>query len=163
MRRVLERVNAMQPHTLSIRELRDTFSLIVDPHSEDRCNEQIELLGIVSIDVDGNISTFSPELLGMENASYGDFVFGNVHRNSLEDVLMNPHLIYTHAEIEEGVRHCAESCSHFDFCKGGAPANKLFENGTFASAGTLYCKLTKQVMFDLMLEHLETAFASEVS
>src|SRR5204863_5478164 len=42
---------------------------------------------IISFDSEGNISTFSPELLTMTHAAYGDFLFGNVFEDSLEDIL----------------------------------------------------------------------------
>ena len=163
MERVIERVTALPPGTLEIRELRDTFSLIASPHSETRHNEQVEPLTIVSIDVDGNISTFSPELLGNKNAAYGDFIFGNIHQHSLADVLSHPMLMRTRSEIQKGVRLCADTCAYFAFCKGGAPANKLFENGRFESTETLYCQLTKQTLFNVVLNHFEATLALEAS
>jgi hypothetical protein len=41
------------------------------------------------------------------------------------------------------------------FCGGGPPANKYFENGTFASTETLFCRLHKQVCLDVSLDRLE--------
>ena len=38
-------------------------------------------LAIISIDCDGNFSTFSPELLGLPGARYGGFALGNVARD----------------------------------------------------------------------------------
>ena len=42
-----------------------------------------------------------------------------------------------------------------DFCGGGPPANKFFENGTFASTETLFCRLHKKVCLDVTLALLE--------
>ncbi|MDF2973971.1 MAG: putative arylsulfatase regulatory protein, partial [Microvirga sp.] len=41
------------------------------------------------------------------------------------------------------------------YCGGGAPANKLFENGDFATTETLYCRLTKQTLLEVVLADLE--------
>jgi uncharacterized protein len=60
-------------------------------------------------------------------------------------------------EIARGVAMCRESCAYFPFCGGGPPANKFFENGTFASTETLFCRLHKQVCLDVTLDFLEQA------
>jgi uncharacterized protein len=163
MRRIMARINASPPGTLSIREITGAFGMIADAVLASRRNQQIEPLGIVSVDVDGNLSTFSPELLGARWPEYGNFLFGNVHEHSLDDVLAHPALLRTHAAIDAGVRRCADTCTYFDFCGGGAPANKLFENGNLSSTETLYCRLTKQVLFDLVLEDLEHGLGMRVA
>ena len=163
MRRIMARVSASPPGTLSIREITGAFGMIADSVLASRRNQQIEPLGIVSVDVDGHLSTFSPELLGARWPEYGNFLFGNVHEHSLDDVLAHPALLRTHAAINAGVRHCADTCAYFDFCGGGAPANKLFENGDLATSETLYCRLTKQTLFDVVLEDLEHGLGLQVA
>jgi uncharacterized protein len=59
------------------------------------------------------------------------------------------------AEIAEGVRMCRESCRYFPFCGGGPPGNKHFENGTFASTETLFCRLHLKAGLDVTAEFLE--------
>ena len=39
--------------------------------------------------------------------------------------------------------------------RGGPPGNKYFENGTFASTETLFCRLHKKVCLDVTLALLE--------
>lgn len=119
-------------------------------------NQQASPLSIVSIDCDGNISTFSPELLGGRRQSGEAFQFGNVLNCDLLDVLENKHFLRTIEEIKDGIRTCARECPYFRFCGGGAPANKFFENGTFASAETMYCRHTIKTPIDIVLEDLES-------
>jgi uncharacterized protein len=154
MRRIIERVGDSQPGTLVVRELEGALSVISDPGSVCR-NHQVEPLAIVSVDSAGNISTFSPELLGIANEDYANFAFGNVHEHDLDDVLASAVFRRAHAAIRTGVRRCAETCAYFEYCGGGAPANKLFENGDFASTETLYCRLTKQILLEVALADLE--------
>jgi uncharacterized protein len=62
-------------------------------------------------------------------------------------------------DIAAGVEVCRQSCEYFSACGGGAPVNKLFENGTFKSGRTSFCDLTQKVPIDLILEafsHLES-------
>ncbi len=119
---------------------------------------------IVNVDCDGNFSTFSPELLGLSSPRYGDFALGNVARDSLKDAIASERFRALEADIRLGGEMCQKSCQYFAFCGGGPPANKYFENGTFASTETLFCRLHKQVSLDVTLERLErfrTAVPSE--
>ena len=64
--------------TPQIRELVMAASLILDSDYDPSNNMQTAPLQILSVGVDGEIGTFSPELLGNKNREYRDFVFGNV-------------------------------------------------------------------------------------
>jgi uncharacterized protein len=107
--------------------------------------------------VNGEISTFSPELLGYGDARHPTFVFGNVHDNELADILQNQAFLDVNAEIERGVSKCQSSCQYFDLCLGGVPGNKFFENGTFDSGETLFCRLAKKAVIDVVLERVENS------
>jgi uncharacterized protein len=61
-----------------------------------------------------------------------------------------------HREIQRGVSACARSCRYFRWCGGGAPANKLFETGSFAATETMHCRLSRQVWFDEVLAGVES-------
>ena len=93
--------------------------------------------------------------MGLSSVRHGSFAFGNVARDSLESVLASERFAGLEAEIARGVEMCQEACRYFPFCGGGAPANKHFENGTFASTETLFCRLHKQVCVDVGLSWLE--------
>jgi uncharacterized protein len=110
---------------------------------------------IVNVDCEGNFSTWSPELLGLPSSKYGSFVLGNVYRDSLADAMASERFQRIEADIGQGVDLCRQHCRYFAFCGGGPPANKYFENGTFASTETLFCRLHKQVCLDVSLERLE--------
>src|SRR5207249_630672 len=98
----------------------------------------------------GNISTFSPELLGARNEKYGNFCFGNVECGDLSRLLNNPTFIRLATEIHAGVQNCANGCDYFAFCGGGAPANKFYENGDFSSTETMYCRHTIQLPVEIV-------------
>jgi uncharacterized protein len=110
---------------------------------------------IVNVDCDGNFSTYSPELLGMSSRAHGGFTLGNVTTDSLEAVIASARIRRLEDEIGRGVEMCRASCAYFPFCGGGPPANKFFENGTFASTETLFCRLHKKVCLDVTLALLE--------
>ncbi len=106
---------------------------------------------VLSMDYKGNLSTYSPELLGQTNAHYQNFIIGNVHTDTLEAVRRNPVLARMQSEIQAGVALCREQCPYFHVCGGGEPVNKLAENGSFASTVTNYCRLTRMAVADLLL------------
>jgi uncharacterized protein len=110
---------------------------------------------IVNVDCEGNFSTYSPELLGTPSPTHGGFTLGNVSTDSLEAVVASARFQRLEDEIGHGVEMCRESCTYFPFCGGGPPANKFFENGTFASTETLFCRLHKKVCVDVTLALLE--------
>jgi uncharacterized protein len=110
---------------------------------------------IVNVDWQGNFSTYSPELLGVSSLTHGDFTLGNVTADPLEEVMASARFQRLEEEIGRGVEMCRESCAYYPFCGGGPPANKYFENGTFASTETLFCRLHKKVCLDVTLTLLE--------
>jgi uncharacterized protein len=111
---------------------------------------------IVNVDCDGNFSTYSPELLGIPAKQYGSFTLGNVAHDRLEDVCRTERYLTQEADVGAGVEMCRQTCPYFAFCGGGPPANKFFENGTFASTETLLCRLHKKVCIDVSLARLES-------
>jgi uncharacterized protein len=142
-----------------IREIDGMLPRVFRPEAERIGNVQVEPFGMLNVDCNGNVSTFSPELLGLKNADYDDFVIGNVHDASLEDMRRGAALRALSRDIAAGVEVCRQSCEYFSACGGGAPVNKLFENGTFKSGRTSFCDLTQKVPIDLILEafsHLES-------
>lgn len=116
---------------------------------------ELEPLRILSIDADGHAYTFSPELVGTTHALYGDFSIGDIRVDSLDDLLGSVALRRQFEEIKAGVEQCAARCSYFQWCGGGSPGNKLFENGSLASAETMFCRLTKQGVLEETLTALE--------
>ena len=120
-------------------------------------NEQVRPFGIISVDWKGNFSTYSPELLGMSLEPYGEFCFGNVLRDHFADALETPKFRQVLVDIQTGIKRCAESCPYYGYCGAGAPANKYYENGSFASTQTLYCRYAVQMPLDIVLNDMERA------
>jgi uncharacterized protein len=144
---------------VTIREFDRAFQALARTEEMDKevmdHNDQSMAFGIVSIDWQGNISTFSPELLGGKSVKYGDFSWGNTMTDSLMSIKQNPGFIRIAEEIQEGMKMCQQSCQYFAYCGGGAPSNKYYENGSFASGETMYCRHTVQLPFDIVLSDLE--------
>ncbi len=142
---------------LHVREFMGALSGIADANNVHYGNPLTQALRMVSVGVNGEISTFSPELLGYASERHGEYVFGNVHHNEIADVLINPAFENVNKEIQRGLERCRANCDYFDICRGGAPVNKLFENGTFNSCETLFCRLTKKAVIDVVLDRMERA------
>jgi uncharacterized protein len=138
-----------------IREIDDAQRNVFRPSDSGFFNQLATPFAITSMDWTGNIATFSPELLGLKSALYDDFILGNINRDRLVDLAERPLLARMHADIEAGIAQCRESCEYFSVCGGGEPVNKLFENGSFASAETTYCRMTKMRATDLVLDRLD--------
>jgi sulfatase maturation enzyme AslB (radical SAM superfamily) len=107
----------------------------------------------------GEFTTFSPELLGMRSDAYGTFCLGNVLTDSPRAIARSKTLQHLFKEVQAGVRLCEDTCQYFDLCGDGAPSNKLFETGTFATAVTRFCTDSIQLPLRIVLEDLETTLA----
>jgi len=140
-----------------IREIEHAMRLVLRPRDAGLFNELVAPFAITSMDWAGNVSTFSPELLGLKNERYGNFILGNINRDRLVDLPASPVLRAMQADIEAGVALCRDGCQYFSVCGGGEPVNKLAENGSFATAETKFCRLTKMRVTDLILDALDRA------
>jgi uncharacterized protein len=138
-----------------IREIDDAQRNIFRPRDAGFSNQLATPFAITSMDWTGNVATFSPELLGLKNALYDDFVLGNINRDRLVDLAERPLLKQMQGDIDAGIALCREGCGYFSVCGGGEPVNKLFENGSFATGETTYCRMTKMRATDLVLDRLE--------
>ena len=58
-------------------------------------------------------------------------------------------------DIAAGVEICRKECDYFSVCGGGAPINKLTENGSFATGRTMFCNLIQIVPTDLILNAMD--------
>jgi uncharacterized protein len=134
-----------------IREIDAMIPRIFGPGDQELRNVQVEPFAMLNVDCQGNVSTFSPELLGLKNAAYNDFIIGNVITDSLADMHASTAMQAMSRDIAAGVARCRATCEYFSVCAGGAPINKLTENGSFDSGRTDFCTLTQMVPTDLIL------------
>jgi len=134
-----------------VREVDTMIHAIFRPNDAPFRNQQVEPLAMMNVDCLGNVSTFSPELLGYKNADYNDFVIGNINTDSMRQIRDSSALAAMHRDIDAGVDACRKSCEYFSVCGGGAPMNKLSENGSFRTAQTVFCSLIQIAAADLVL------------
>ena len=135
-----------------IREIDGMLPRVFRPEGEELRNAQAEPFGMLNVDCHGNVSSFSPELLGLQHSAYENFIIGNIHSTSLEDMLPSAAMRAMTRDIAAGIEICRQTCEYFSVCGGGAPVNKLSENGSFNSGRTSFCDLTQKVPIDLILE-----------
>lgn len=141
---------------LHVREFDATIGALLDePNPASLRTQETAPFAIVSVDCEGNFTTFSPELLGQSDARYGNFSLGNVARDSFAAAAASPAFGRLHRDIAAGVSRCRDGCDYFGFCGGGAPVNKLCENGSFDSSETLFCRFNRKAMVDVLLEKLQ--------
>ncbi|BAQ66843.1 cyclophane-forming radical SAM/SPASM peptide maturase GrrM/OscB [Geminocystis sp. NIES-3709] len=112
---------------------------------------------IVNFDYQGNFSTFDPELLSVKTDKYGDFIFGNVLKDSLESICETEKFKTIYKDINDGVKLCSDNCSYFGICGGGAGSNKYWENGTFASMETQACRYRIKILTDVLVSTIENS------
>ena len=154
LRRVFELAIQRNTH-LSVREFDNAFCAIQGYRADGHVNFQTNPFGIVAVDIEGNLSTFSPELLGVEHPTYGSFTYGNVLEDDFQGIAQRVLESQLLADINAGIAKCHAECKYFMVCGGGAPANKIFENNTANSTETVYCR-AHQTDIDVVLGMIES-------
>jgi uncharacterized protein len=157
-RHFLERFWALARQTSDIHFIREIDTMIprvFRPAGTLMGNMQVEPFGMINIDCYGNVSSYSPELLGLKNEKYNDFIIGNILSDSLIDMMNSPAMLSMGKDISAGVAICEAECDYFSVCGGGSPINKLTENGSFATGRTGFCSLVQMVPTDLILSALD--------
>ena len=163
VRKFFERIFYLQKQAkgaIRIREFDHAFQAILASSKvrgidASRFNSQTAPFGIISVDTEGNFSSFSPELLGMKSAEYGDFSFGNMMLDELSSIGKTEKFNRVLQDIEKGNQICSQTCEYYFLCGGGAPSNKYYENGTFASGETMFCRNSIKTPLDIVLADLE--------
>jgi uncharacterized protein len=157
-RRFLDRFWTLSRQTEKIhfiREIDGMITRIFRPEGVPVENDQVEPFAMLNIDCHGNVCSFSPELLGYKHAKYNDFTIGNIVTDSLEEMSKSPAMLAMTRDIAAGVEACQKECEYFSVCGGGAPVNKLSENGSFATSQTSFCSLVYMAPTDLILSALD--------
>ncbi|MEU3017472.1 hypothetical protein ABZ635_08795 [Nocardiopsis sp. NPDC007018] len=131
--------------TLRVREADRILGYLADVRAGRKDRWETALLDpIPTIGTNGDVVVLSPELLGVKNAHYDDFVLGNVLNEQLPTILARaPHAAYVREHLD-GVRQCRRTCEFFTFCQGGQASNKYFETGRFTTTETTYRRNAKQ-------------------
>jgi uncharacterized protein len=137
-------------YPLHIREIERIAGVLAGRQEID--NEQVEPWAVIAVAANGDMTSFSPDF--MELAAPSDFRFGNVLRDDIDAVLNGGAVRRVAAEIRAGVEACRATCRYFDICGGGAPINKMAENGSLSSAETSFCRLSIQAAADALLAFL---------
>jgi uncharacterized protein len=145
-----------------VREFTDMLNCIVRPENDKLIyNSMIEPFAIVSVDWEGNFSTFSPELLGQKSDDYGNFIIGNFWNDRLEDSISSGVFQRLSRDVAAGVELCRSSCDYFPVCGGGSPVNKLYENGKIASTETMYCRLNIKTIANIAMDIIDSSAAEK--
>jgi uncharacterized protein len=140
-----------------IREIDSQLPRIFRPNEAVMRNIQVEPFAMLNVDCKGNVSSFSPELLGYKNAAYNDFIVGNILTDELDEMLSSASMHAMMRDIHAGVEACRATCDYYSVCGGGAPVNKLSEHGRFGATRTSFCSLTQMAPVDLILNAFENA------
>jgi uncharacterized protein len=125
-------------------------------------NEQVRPWDVIAVAANGDVTSFSPEFMELRSADHNNFCFGNILRDSFDDLLDNAAAIKTANEIRAGVELCRKGCRYFGVCGGGSPSNKMFENRSLSSGETLFCRLSIQAAADALSEFLRERSAAQI-
>ena len=138
-----------------IREFGDfykvTFDLLRESNETTDFTFGIDLLP--TINWQGDVTLVSPEL----STTFGEtdrFKVGNLKQQGILEILQEALRESFLQDYLKGVERCASECPYFDFCLGGKPAHKYFENGDLTSTVTQTCLVSRQLLVEALLQSL---------
>jgi len=111
----------------------------------------------ITVGINGDFSTFSPELISQRSELYGDFAFGNVQHHSFISSLKTEKFSRVYTDMVNGINRCKKNCSYYGLCPGGVPSGKFSEHKTLDADETQFCRLTFQAPIDALLDMVEEA------
>ncbi|WP_341793722.1 radical SAM protein [Rickettsia endosymbiont of Ceutorhynchus obstrictus] len=143
---------------IRIRELSDALNILYSRKKDSSyCAVSLEAqdLGILTIQKNGDITTYCPEFAGMKSKEYNNFIIGNVLAlDKLSDIVINPNYIKIKSEYDKRKQNCKNSCEYYSICGSSYLSNVFSETKTLTATKNLACILQKQKLFDLVLEKL---------
>lgn len=145
------------PALRELERLTDYLYLARGGQRDEWCRHGLDPIPTVS--VDGDVVLMSPELAGISDDAYGNFLAGNVCSQSIASMLAHAHGLLYVREFMVGLRRCEAECEFWNFCRGAQACNRYFENGSFATTETDYCRLTRQAL----ITALYTSTKKEIS
>lgn len=155
-REFLSRLDAWAQETgVRVREFEALRRLILHADARTIRNSQNVPFAILGLSARGEIYTFSPELMGLSFPGYESFAIGHLGASSATFDVWMDRLTALEAEVEAGVAKCRSECAYYRMCGGGAPVNKLYENGSFASSATRQCSMTVMAVADVVMARME--------
>jgi len=137
-----------------LREFQQVISLIQGNQRMTQ-NELNRPFSILSVDWQGNFSTFDPELLSVASDRYGTFNLGNLKELSLVESTQTTQFQRLFEDMSRGVETCHKGCEYFGLCGGGNGSNKFWEHGSLASSETNACRFGTQIPVQVLLERFE--------
>lgn len=152
--RMFWRLSEQDGYPVVLREFKQVISLIQGDQRMTQ-NELNRPFSILSVDAQGNFSTFDPELLSVASDRYGSFNLGNIRDLSLEASTHTDRFRHLLNDMGRGVDGCQRSCEYFGLCGGGNGSNKFWEHGTLASTETNACRFGTQIPVQVLLERFE--------
>jgi uncharacterized protein len=147
--RILRRIAERQSN-ITIREIEWAISFISSGTKNDVRRLDNTPLAMLTVDVDGAYHTFSPELAGLTDATGRSYAFGMAGTGGIVAAARSEAYSRLVSDVEAGTDICRHTCRYFSVCGGGAPSNKLAENGSIASGETSGCRMSIKVFFDML-------------
>lgn len=118
--------------------------------------QEVTDLHTITIQKNGNITTYCPELAGGTSQNRDQFVISNIRElNKLDDILLDKRFIEIRNDVNIGISNCKQSCNYFKLCGGRSPGVKMYETNSFHSTETKHCILHRQTLTNVVINELK--------
>ena len=148
-------------HRISVREFNSAMSALMWRGKERLVkSQQINPFEIISVDVQGNFSTFSPNCWACRARNTGILFLGTWRRRVRDRESEAKSSRRSIATSVRGVRALRTNLLLFQLLRRRRALNRYLENGRFDSTETMFCRFEIKAVFDVVLSKVESALAA---
>ena len=115
-----------------VREVDGMLPRVFRPDQSVMRNAQVEPFGMINVDCHGQCFQLLARIAGAQTCATTttSLLATSIRTRWKTCVAVRPMIAMTR-DIAAGVEACRKECEYFSVCGGGAPVNKLAENGSF--------------------------------
>ncbi len=143
---------------IKIREIADTLErLHAIKQDPSYCSSPIETieLGIITVQKNGDITTYCPEFAGMQSNEYNNFVIGNILTlDKLSDLEKSDNYIKITSDYNKRKKKCKDSCEYYAMCGSAFLSNVYSETGSLVETKNASCIVHKQQLVHTIMDML---------
>jgi uncharacterized protein len=151
---------------IKIREIADIIQMLYSKQTDHNYNTnplESRDLAIVTIQRNGDISTYCPEFAGSKSQEYNNFIIGNVLEiDKLSDVKNNLNYQKIKKHYDQRKKLCKSQCKYYSVCGSAFLSNSYFESGSLLATENIACILQKQELSEVILAKLKKTTLANV-
>jgi len=151
---------------LKIREFSDTISKLSSLRNNPNYqSEPVETrdLEVLTVQKEGQISTYCPEFAGVLSVKYNNFVLSNIFEiNKLSELWRNTTFVSIKRDFDTRKNQCKRECKYYKICGSSYLSNGYSEHQSLLKTENATCIVRKKIMAKTILTQMKNSIPAHV-